>query len=251
MNDITIRRPVRWISAEETNVGAVRQENEDSVISVPDIGVWAVADGMGGHDAGNVASDMIVNALSEIKREHKLSDFVAKIEDEIIDVNQRLQEYSEIMLDGRIVGSTVVTLLIKGRIGVCLWAGDSRLYRFRNNQITQISSDHSHVSELLKHGSITAEEAENHPESNVITRAVGTYEELLLDIDIFEVRVGDIYLLCSDGLYNSVNEETIVNCIRNNNIESAVEKLIEISLQNKAADNVSVILVKGVHKSVV
>ena len=131
-----------------------------------------------------------------------------------------------------------------------MWAGDSRLYRFKNNEIEQITSDHSHVSELLRQGSISIEEAENHPDANVITRAVGTCEDLYTDIDVFDVGVGDTFLLCSDGLYNSVNNESINNCLREDDLEIAANKLIETSLNNEAADNVSVVLVKGVHGNV-
>ena len=250
MRDITIRRPVKWLSASESNVGMVRTINEDSIFSKPEIGLWAVADGMGGHEAGDIASNMVVNSLDEIEEKDLLNDFVTCIEDKVIDVNTRLLEYAEIMLEGRIVGSTVAILLIKGRVGVCMWAGDSRLYRYRNDAIEQITLDHSHVSELLKQGSISIEEAENHPESNVITRAVGTCEDLYVDIDVFDVGVGDTFLLCSDGLYNSVGDESIVSCLREYDIEVAVNKLIETSLHNKAADNVSVVLVKGVHRNV-
>jgi len=249
MTDTTIRRPVRWLSAATTNVGVVRKINEDAVLSKPDINLWAVADGMGGHEAGNVASNMIVNMLADIEIKINLDVFVSTIEDKILDVNKRLLEYSEIMLEGRIIGSTVAILLIKGRVGVCLWAGDSRLYRYRNGDIEQITVDHSHVAELLKHGSISVEEAENHPDANVITRAVGTCENLYVDIDVFDVNVGDTFMLCTDGLYNAVNEEGIINCLQEDAVETAANNLIETSLHNGASDNVSVVLVKGVRST--
>lgn len=249
MTDTTIRRPVQWLSASATNVGMVRKINEDAVFSKPEINLWAVADGMGGHEAGNVASDMIVKILGDIEMKANLDAFVSTIEDKVLDVNKRLLEYSEIMFDGRVIGSTVVILLIKGRIGVCLWAGDSRLYRYRNGEIEQMIVDHSHVAELLKHGEISAEEAENHPDANVITRAVGTCENLYVDIDVFDVNVGDIFMLCTDGLYNTVNEEGIINCLQENDIEIAANSLIETSLHNGASDNVSVVLVKGVRST--
>jgi len=246
MSDTTIRRPIKWLSASDTNVGVVRKINEDSVFSKPEINMWAVADGMGGHEAGNIASSMIVSALDELEEKQHLTESVNSVENKIIDVNERLLEYSEIMLEGRIVGSTVVILFIKGRVGVCMWAGDSRLYRYRSNNLKQMTVDHSHVAELLKQGSITAEEAENHPESNVITRAVGTCENIFVDIDIFDVEAGDVFLLCSDGLYNSVSDENIISCLRDD-VDETVSNLISTSLDNEAADNVSVIVVKGTH----
>ncbi len=249
MTDTTIRRPVQWLSASETNVGVVRKINEDAVLSKPDIHLWAVADGMGGHEAGNVASNMIVNMLDDIELKINLDVFVSTIEDKIMDINKRLLEYSEIMLEGRIIGSTVAILLIKGRIGVCMWAGDSRLYRYRNGHIEKLTVDHSHVAELLKKGEISIEEAEGHPDANVITRAVGTCENLYVDIDVFDAGVGDTFMLCTDGLYNAVDEENIINCLQEDDIKIAKNDLIEMSLNNGASDNVSVVLVKGVHST--
>lgn len=247
MTDITIRRPVQWLSSSDTNVGVVRKINEDAIFSRPDIKLWAVADGMGGHEAGNIASGMIVRTLGEIDIKNNLNNFVAILEDTILDVNKRLLEYSEIMLGGKTVGSTVAILLIKGNVGICMWAGDSRLYRYRNNNLEQITIDHSYVTELLKKGSISTEEAENHPDSNVITRAVGTCESLYIDIDVFDVGMGDTFMLCTDGLYNAVANESIVDCLQEDNVETAVNSLIQTALNNNASDNVSVVLVKGMH----
>lgn len=246
MTEITIRRPVEWLSSLGTNAGMIRAINEDSVLARPEIGFWAVADGMGGHEAGDVASNMLVRTLDEVDEKEHLSELVNDIEDSIIDVNDRLLEYSEIMLDGNMVGSTLASLLIRGQAGVCMWVGDSRLYRLRDNILEQISQDHSQVAELLQQGSISAEEAENHPDANVITRAVGSCNDICVDIDIFNTRLGDTYMLCSDGLYNAVSQEEIISAITMDNIDDAVERLIELALQNGAPDNVSVILVKGV-----
>ncbi|MBL1276985.1 MAG: serine/threonine-protein phosphatase [Ectothiorhodospiraceae bacterium] len=245
MTDTTIRRPVQWYSAAQTDVGMVRKVNEDAIFSKPEINLWAVADGMGGHEAGNVASSMIVDALDQIDARMHLDSFTRVIEDTLHDVNARLLEYSEIMLDGRIVGSTVAILLIRGQVGVCMWAGDSRLYRCRDNTLVQLSDDHSHVTELVKQGSISPEEAHNHPDANVITRAVGTSEHLFVDIDVFDVKAGDTYMLCTDGLYNAVDDENIAHCLHEEVVDTAVSRLINVSLDNNAADNVSVVVVRG------
>ena len=250
MNDITIRRPIHWLSSSATNVGTVRTVNEDAILARPEIRMWAVADGMGGHEAGNVASKMVVETLAEIGPARDLNDIVTRIENQILDTNHRLLEYSEIMLDGRVVGSTFICMLIRGQVGVCLWAGDSRLYLYRNNELTRLSRDHSHVAELLQQGAITAEEAQAHPESNVITRAVGTNEELYIDIELFSVQLGDVYLLCSDGLYNAVAEAEIEKYLASDTVEESVTSLIETALQNNASDNVSAIVIKGVRQEV-
>lgn len=246
MSEITVRKPVKWHSAEETNVGMVREINEDSIMSNANVGLWVVADGMGGYEAGNVASGMIVNSLQEISVSLHLDDFVTAIEDNILDVNQRIREYAEIVHDGRMLGSTVASLLIHRKVGACLWVGDSRIYRFRNNELAQLSRDHSHVEELLQQGEISPEEVENHPDGNVITRAVGADKELYVDINVFDTQVGDTYMLCSDGLYNTVDSENIIYCLNNFTAEDGVKSLIAKALENGAPDNVSVIIVKGV-----
>ena len=230
---------------QDTHVGMVRKINEDSILSLPEVQLWAVADGMGGYEAGNVASDMIVKSLSSILSKPSLSEMVDCVEDCLLDVNHSILEYADIMLDGRTLGSTVVTLLIKGHTGICLWAGDSRLYRYRKDQLRQLSRDHSQVEELLSQGFISAEEAKKHPDSNVITRAVGASSKLYLDINAFSVRPGDTFLLCSDGLYNMLSEEEISDTIASLPIAQAVDVLIQKALDNGANDNVSVILVNG------
>jgi len=245
MSETTIRRPIRWSSVEDTNVGLVREINEDSIISLPELQLWAVADGMGGYEAGNVASNMIVKSLGEITNKSSLNEFIDSVEDSLIDVNHRILEYADIMLDGRTLGSTVVSLAIKGHVGICLWAGDSRLYRFRNNDFIQLSRDHSQVEELVQQGFLTPEEAEIHPDSNVITRAIGASPEVYIDINVFSVQLGDTFLLCSDGLYNMVPKEEMSQTLSSLPLTEAVDTLIQKALDNGANDNVSVILVKG------
>lgn len=245
MNEITIRRPIRWTSAQASDVGTVREVNEDSILSIPNQHLWAVADGMGGYEAGNVASKMVVDALKGVTGDLSLNEMVDAVEDALIDVNHRILEYSEIMLEGRTLGSTVVSLLIKGRVGICLWAGDSRLYRFRSKHLIQLSMDHSEVAEQVQQGYLTPEEAENHPDSNVITRAIGASEEIYIDINAFSTQIGDIFLLCSDGLYNVVSDEEITAVLLQLPIEQAVTDLIQLALRKGADDNVSIILIKG------
>jgi len=223
----------------------VREINEDSILSLPERHLWVVADGMGGYEGGNVASAMVVRSLESITAKDTLNELVNSIEDGLIDVNNRILEYADIMLDGRTLGSTVVSLIIKDRVGICLWAGDSRLYRYRNRQLVQLSRDHSQIEEQIQQGVLTAEEAINHPESNVITRAIGASAEIYIDINVFSTQVGDIFLLCSDGLYNQVSEQAMAQTLSSLPIEESVDSLIQQALDHGADDNVSVILVKG------
>ena len=247
MPEITVRRPIFWETSQASHVGTVRDVNEDSIMSLPSQKLWVVADGMGGYEAGNVASRMVIQALEMMPSdETSLTELVDYVEDSLIAVNQRILEYSEVMLDGRTLGSTVVALVIKGRVGICLWAGDSRLYRFRHKQLEQLSRDHSEVEEQIQQGLISAEEASNHPESNVITRAIGADSEIYIDINAFSTQVGDVFLLCSDGLYNTVSKENIMFALLTIPSDQVADYLIQAALDNGADDNVSVILVKGV-----
>ena len=245
MKDITVRRPIIWKSVHETNIGMVRKINEDSILSTPQSQFWAVADGMGGYEAGNVASNMIVASLEGCSQQGSLNQLVNNIENCLIDVNRRILEYADIMLDGRTLGSTIVSLAIKGRVGVCLWVGDSRLYRLRNRQLLQLSRDHSQIEEQVQQGYITPEQAENHPDSNVITRAVGAHKKVYVDINVFSAQLGDVFLLCSDGLYNMVSKGELASTLARLPIDQARDSLMQLALDRGAGDNVSIILVKG------
>lgn len=245
MSEKTFRRPICWSCGDRSDVGRVREINEDALLAKPDIGLWAVADGMGGHEVGDVASRMIVEALDMVEPAAALSDFVDVVEQALVDVNRNIIDYADMMFDNATMGSTIVALIIRGRVGVCLWAGDSRLYRVRNHQLTQLTRDHSHVQDLLEAGAISEDEAINHPHGNVITRAVGVEEDGLIDINVFNTQIGDTFLLCSDGLYNTVNDQQIVQVLAVNDAQQAAQELVQASLSNGAPDNVSVIVVKG------
>ena len=245
MSDSTIRRKVNWNSACKSHVGTVREVNEDSILSRPDIGLWVVADGMGGHAVGDVASQMIVDALNQVVGELDLAQAVEQIDQTLIETNNRILKYSEEFLDNSTIGSTVVCLVIRGRIGVALWAGDSRLYRFRKGKLEQITRDHSRVEELIQQGVITESQARAHNESNVITRAVGVDEDFGLEICAFDAQLKDQFLLCSDGLYNAVENDLIIESLQSAGMKNKVDRMVELALVNGANDNVSVVAIKG------
>jgi len=245
MSKITKRRPINWKSAQYSHKGLVRKINEDAMLCLPEQKLWAVADGMGGYEAGNIASDMIISSLKKLKFGGSLNETVNRVEDNLIEVNNLILAYGDILLDGRILGSTVVTLIIKGRVGICMWAGDSRLYRYRNRQLEQLTRDHSYVANQVMRGQITAKEAGDHPDSNKITRAVGADSEIYIDINAFSVQLDDIFLLCSDGLYNKVSNNEIAKTLASLSINQAVNELVLKALNNGADDNVSVVLILG------
>lgn len=233
-----------WLSSAATHCGAVRNMNEDAFLNRNNDGLWAVADGMGGHEAGEVASEMIANSLGSANLEQPLADVVDSLEDTLLEVHHKIRAYARTHCEGRTMGSTVVSMFVRESVGVCLWAGDSRLYRFRNNCLECISEDHSQVNEMLSRGMITEDEAKNHPASNVITRAVGASETLYVDVTLFQLQPGDLYLLCSDGLYGAITEEEIAGYLNGASVEAVTEKLIESSLEAGARDNVTVIAVQ-------
>jgi len=233
---------MRWHSVAITDVGLVRQINEDSLLDSPDAGIWAVADGMGGHSAGDLASEMIVSALARLKPAANLSLLVEFAEHQLLAVNERLQALSRERR--QVIGSTVVSLLACDSHAAFLWAGDSRLYRRSMGELERLTTDHSKVEEYVKHGIITREEAHNHPDGNLITRAVGAAEQLFLDCNIVELNEGDRFLLCSDGLDKHVHERDIATAMVGADLPTTARRLIDMALAAGATDNVTVCLVE-------
>jgi len=236
-------RAFTWRSASATSKGNVRSHNEDAILDLPSVGLWAVADGMGGHNAGDVASRMIVEALSAVERRSPPSALVDEVEDRLREVNERLYRAS-LEGEGGMCGSTIVVLLAFERHCLSLWAGDSRVYRCRGGSFVQITRDHSEVQEMVDGGVLTAASAGNYAASNVITRAVGGSKELFLDLELRELRDNDRYLLCSDGLYRELGEADMAQHIANNDPEGACRALMKQALSGACSDNVSAIVVQ-------
>ncbi|WP_455221379.1 PP2C family protein-serine/threonine phosphatase [Kaarinaea lacus] len=238
-----------WISAAATDVGHVRHINEDAYLERSDIGLWVVADGMGGHHAGDVASSSIVEILDETQSREKLSDYVDEVEDRIITANNELVRLAKQHNDNRTIGSTVVAMIaVNGHCAV-LWAGDSRAYRCRDQQCVQLTRDHSQVEEMVQQGLLLREEAEEHPASNVITRAVGAADNIYVDVDVNDAQPNDTYLLCSDGLNKHVSDTEISQFLQNENIEEIPQLLIKTTLERGAIDNVTVVVIRALNKS--
>jgi type VI secretion system protein ImpM len=232
----------RWRSASAISKGNVRRHNEDSLLELPKAGLWAVADGMGGHNAGDVASRMIVESLAAVRRHAKPSDLLNEVEDRLSEVNSELYQVS---LGGSgVSGSTVAVLLALDRHVLCVWAGDSRIYRWRAGEFAQITRDHSETQELLDGGLITAETAAQREASNVITRAVGGAEDLYLDLELLELQNDDRFLICSDGLYRELPDSVLAQHLTKKNPAKACAALLEHALSGECRDNVSAIIVQ-------
>lgn len=229
-----------------TDVGLRRKINEDSMLVRTQRGLWAVADGMGGHEAGEVASAKVVEALSHLSPAGGVDAIVEAAQAALAEVNLALIDLAHSGLQQRTIGSTVVGLVISDGKYRCFWAGDSRAYRVRGPHIRQISRDHSLVQDLVDAGMISADEAEGHPNSNVITRAVGVNEDLVVDTAAGDARPGDMFLLASDGLTRLVNDEELLDQLSSAPMAEAADRLVEMVLARGAPDNVSLIIVKVV-----
>jgi len=233
-----------WTSFGVSNTGKVRKHNEDSMLERPEIGLWAVADGMGGHAAGDVASQMIVSSLKKVHEGVNLNRYIDDVEDRLIEVNKRLVKKAQDSEKRTTIGSTVVSMVAYGRYCVYIWAGDSRLYRLRNNDLRQMTTDHSQVELYVEKGLITREEASVHPHLNMITRAVGATDDLFLDMEIQEMERKDRYLLCSDGLTKHMTDFEIEDILHEEGSgEETCKTLIDLTLERGAVDNVTVIVI--------
>jgi serine/threonine-protein phosphatase Stp1 len=222
-----------------THVGCRRRLNEDAVLASPERRLWAVADGMGGHEAGEVASAMVVEALATCP------EGVEAVIGALTEVNARLIEMGRTGGDKRTIGSTVVGLTANSSRFTCFWAGDSRAYRLRDGALTRLTRDHSLVQELVDGGMMGEDDAETHPNSNIITRAVGVSEDLQVDTVGGDISIGDLFLLASDGLTRLVSDDELSSELRNGDIESMADSLLRLVLDREAPDNVSLILLRA------
>ena len=227
---------LRWQSYGRTDQGNHRHYNQDAFLDRPDLGLWVVADGMGGHKAGDVASRMIVHKMNHLQFNSELYTCIGQVQTCLQQVNQTLRYFALEVFNQQTVGSTVIALLAKGNHFAYLWAGDSRLYRLRDNHLEQLSFDHSEGNDdsLLMPAK----------KSHVITRAVGAYDELVLDCGTVEGRSGDKFLLCSDGLDNEVSVHEIEQILEKNNYRTSVDGLIALTLSRAARDNVTVLVIE-------
>ena len=228
------------VGAGLTNRGMVRERNEDSILTDPSGALWAVADGMGGHGNGDVASDIVIDCLARIPDGADPGPALVA----------RLKEANDLVLQrqrapgmGR-MGATVVAVLIGRAVAHVAWAGDSRAYLLRGGHLRPLTRDHSVVQEMVDRGELTPAEAESHPESHMVTRAVGGGAELEVDLVSVPLAVGDRLLLCSDGLTRCVYESTVETLLREAaSPEEACQKLIREALDSGAPDNVSAIAI--------
>lgn len=226
-----------------SHVGLRRELNEDTYYSDSELGLWLVADGMGGHEFGEVASALARDAVvREIRTGRSLSEAIRSADEDIIRQSKR-------RADSLPMGTTMVAVRINDHRFELAWVGDSRAYLW-SGQLRQLSSDHSYVQELIDQGAITPEQARSHPHRNVVTQALGVTDPESLKIETIsgELRPGFQILLCSDGLTEEVNDAQIASLLAQTDLsaQECVDHLISSALDGGGSDNVTVILLRRV-----
>ncbi|WP_374090059.1 type VI secretion system-associated protein TagF [Methylomicrobium lacus] len=239
-----------WVieSAGLSVVGMRRRINEDAILDRRDAGLWAVADGMGGHSAGDVASQALVGALANIPRIDDLERYREQVEASLQAVNRDLLQLADSRGNGQIIGSTIVVLLIAGHRFRYLWAGDSRLYRYRQGRIEQLTQDHSLSSALPEMGFDASGTASAPVHENVITRAVGADEVLEIDCGEGEIADRDLFVLCSDGLIKELTDADIASFCSQGSPGDIVQNLVREAESRGGRDNISVVVVTAAHE---
>ena len=232
----------RFQCSATTHPGAVRLRNEDSYVNRPDLGLWAVADGAGGHQAGEVASRIIADALNSVSTGIDGAELLAEVRHCLARAHNALRREAARRGPQAMIVSTIVALLLRDDYYACLWAGDSRAYLLRGQRFRQLTRDHSLVQELFDAGAISAAEALHHPSANIITRAIGA-EGLELDKVTDRLFPGDRFLLCTDGLFKALPERELAELLAADE-DIIADQLVIAGLREGAADNLTAVTVE-------
>ena len=235
----------RWRSAARTDTGKVRARNEDAFLALPEQGLWVVADGMGGHQNGALASRLIVEQLAELSA-GDLPQRLDELRKRLHALNRRLGQELTVTAahPDPVIGSTVVALLIEGDRAACVWAGDSRCYLWRGSRLYQLSRDHSLLQQLIDEQQLSPSEAARHPAAHALTRAIGASDELKLEILELDVLPGDAFLLCSDGLYQGVSVDDLGAALNLPSPQLTLNRLFQQALDGPARDNLSAVVIR-------
>ncbi len=240
MTNLIARSAPSFLSASRSHAGLRRASNEDRLLVRPECGLWAVADGMGGHHDGGEAADKLLDALDAPLA-------CATGYQRLKELTGRIEHANAVMFgqtQGRTVsGATLVALLIHETHYACVWAGDSRAYVLRDERLGLISRDHSVVQELVDKGVLNDAERKTHPLGHVVTRAVGVQPELVLEQRFASLQPNDVLLLCSDGLTGCLSDAEIAGAVDRDALETSADRLLQAALRAGAPDNVSLILV--------
>lgn len=236
--------PIRWTSASRSHAGRVREVNEDACLEQPGRGLWAVADGMGGHSLGEFASRLAIRSLVDIPPPHDLAQYVSAARERLVDANRRLRAEAA-RRDVEVIGTTIVALLASQRQCACLWAGDSRIYLYRAGRLKQLTRDHSEIEAARALHAPSTGDTLVLPPSNVITRALGAEDSIEIDCETVEVLDGDVFLLCSDGLSNEVVDSDIEQALLPGHCRQASQALLDLALEHGGRDNITAVVVRA------
>lgn len=234
----------RWTSASRSHPGRVRQVNEDACLDHSEHGLWAVADGMGGHLLGEYASGLAVQSLLDLPVGTDLGQRVDVALDWLQEVNRQLRAEA-LRRDVPLIGTTIAALVAAGSSCSCLWAGDSRIYLYRAGRLRQLTRDHSQLEAARSQRISRSDETLARPRANLITRALGAEDTLHIDRKNIELLDGDIFLLCTDGLSNEVNELSIKQALLPGICSVACDALIDMALEREARDNITAVVVRA------
>ena len=233
-----------------SDTGRVRINNQDSFFVLPDKGVFLIADGVGGHSHGEIASRTVMSDIAERISDHPIPESAGaeEIKDYFVDLVFKVNRHVYELAGGREVRSMATTLIIlyirDGRAYVAN-VGDSRLYLIRDNRIMQVTEDHTYVNDLCKKGIIDQEQAREHPDRNLITRAIGAEKEVRPDLFMFDAYNGDILLLCTDGLYDMLSDEEIKEIVlKTGNMRDACSRLVDRANEQGGTDNITAVTVR-------
>lgn len=234
----------RWTSASRTHPGHVRDVNEDACLDQSAAGLWAVADGMGGHTLGEFASGLAMQGLKGLPDAEDLEQRVSAAIGRLREVNRRLRAEAQ-WREVQIIGTTIAALVAAGSHCSCLWAGDSRIYLFRAGNLIQLTRDHNHLEAACSRPIARSDDTLARPRKNWITRAVGAEDTLDIDRATVELRDGDIFLLCTDGLSNEVSDLSIEQALLPGNCSVACDALLDMALGSEARDNITAVVVRA------
>ena len=235
-----------WRSAGRTQRGQARLRNEDAFLDNPRAGCWAVADGMGGYRHGDVASQWVVSQLASVSADGNLDQRIQAVRHRLQDVNQGVRRaWTEPGASGDVtMGSTVVALLLEKGRAACLWAGDSRCYLWRDQSLYQLSKDHSMLQRLMDERQLSVAQAQAYPGARALTRAVGARSRLHLEVLELRTRPGDVFLLCSDGLYQALSHVDLGRALSMGTPQRAVDRLFAGALRRPVRDDLTAVVVQ-------
>ena len=239
---MTVWHQLTWRSAGMTRKGPRRSTNEDAFLDAGENGLWVVADGMGGHAAGDVASGGICRGLAGLALSPTIGECIARIESALRRVNLDLRAEARARGPEVLIGSTFAALLIRGRHAVCLWSGDSRAYLARDGGLYLLTRDHKLVHDLIDAGEIAADAAASHPQRHVITHAIGADDAIRIDLNHVTLVEGDRLLLCTDGLSDCLDPATIVSTM-DDDPTTCVGRLLDIGDARGRADDATAVAI--------